>query len=168
MPPDTQSGALTLPSGLIQFEVRSGPRRGPEHEAQTVYGRTDHRNFERARSRVPVADLCRKHGDLANYEDAGPWSATVSASLPPPGGRAVVCCLPVAGTLPEINRCQVGPSRFVPAASAVPLSSWAGSAPSSRLSQRLRSPWVMRAGNCLRWRRRCRIIGRIGMIEPGN
>src|SRR3954452_17822937 len=42
---------VTFPSGLIQFEVRSVPRRGPEHEAQSFYGRTDHRNFEGARGR---------------------------------------------------------------------------------------------------------------------
>jgi hypothetical protein len=33
---------LTLPHGL-QFEVRSGPTRGPEHEAQSLFGRADSR-----------------------------------------------------------------------------------------------------------------------------
>jgi hypothetical protein len=32
----------------------------------------------------------------------------------------------------------------------------------------LRSCWAMRAGSCLRWRRRCRVIARIGMIEQGE
>src|SRR3954471_17788290 len=43
--------AMTLPTGLIQFEVRSGPRRVPEHEAQSFYGRADHRDLEGARGR---------------------------------------------------------------------------------------------------------------------
>ena len=38
---------LTLPF-LIQFEVHSGPRRGPEHEAKWIYGRTVHRDFNAA------------------------------------------------------------------------------------------------------------------------
>ncbi|MCA1544813.1 transposase [Bradyrhizobium sp. NBAIM32] len=37
----------TLP-GLIQFEVRSGSQQGPEHEAQPLFGRADHRDFEGA------------------------------------------------------------------------------------------------------------------------
>jgi hypothetical protein len=44
-------GHNLAPLGLIQFEVRSGLKRGPEYEAQTVYGRTDHRDFERTLGR---------------------------------------------------------------------------------------------------------------------
>jgi putative transposase len=58
---------------LIQFEVRSGPRRGPEHEAQSFYGRADHRDLEEHEAGISVADLCRKHGvsDASIYK----WKA---------------------------------------------------------------------------------------------
>jgi hypothetical protein len=54
---------MTLPWDLIQFEVRSGPRRRPEHEAQSFYGRADHRDIEGARGRG-FGRICAasKHG----------------------------------------------------------------------------------------------------------
>ena len=54
-------------------EVRSGPRQGPEHEAQPLFGRADHRDFEGARGRRFGAGLCRKHGvsDASIYK----WKA---------------------------------------------------------------------------------------------
>jgi putative transposase len=43
---------------------------GPEHEAQPLFGRADHRDFEAG---VSVADLCRKYGvsDASIYK----WKA---------------------------------------------------------------------------------------------
>jgi hypothetical protein len=46
---EVQNASDLAPRGLIQFEVRSGPRQGPEHEAQPLFGRADHRDFEGAR-----------------------------------------------------------------------------------------------------------------------
>lgn len=58
-----RSRRMTLPLDLIQFEVRSGPRRRPEHEAQSFYGRADHRDIEGARGRG-FGRICAasKHG----------------------------------------------------------------------------------------------------------
>jgi hypothetical protein len=58
-----RSRRMTLPWDLIQFEVRSGPRRRPEHEAQSFYGRADHRDIEGARGRG-FGRICAasKHG----------------------------------------------------------------------------------------------------------
>lgn len=67
------SEALVDLAGLIQFEVCSGPKRGPDHEAQSFYGRADHRDLEGARGRGFGADLCRKAGfsDASIYK----WKA---------------------------------------------------------------------------------------------
>jgi putative transposase len=59
--------------GLIQVEVRSGPRQGPEHEAQPLFGRQIIGILKEHEAGVSVADLCRKHGvsDASIYK----WKA---------------------------------------------------------------------------------------------
>ena len=58
---------------LIQFEVRSGPRRGPEHEAQSFTEEQIIGVLKEHEAGVSVADLCRKHGvsDASIYK----WKA---------------------------------------------------------------------------------------------
>jgi putative transposase len=53
--------------------VESGPKEGPDYEAQQVYGRADHRDFEGEEAGVSVAELCSKYGmsDASFYK----WKA---------------------------------------------------------------------------------------------
>src|SRR3954471_1118091 len=53
-------------TGLIQFEVRSGLRLGPELEAQSFYGRTDHRDRRSGRPgfRWPIVLQVRRQQRL--------------------------------------------------------------------------------------------------------
>jgi len=54
---------LALPHRLIQFEVPSGPRQGPEHEAQNRFSEEQIIGIlKEHEAGVSVADLCRKHG----------------------------------------------------------------------------------------------------------
>jgi hypothetical protein len=56
--------------GLIQFEVRSSPSQGPEHEAQSLFGRADHGEHEAG---VSVAGLCRKTGQIPQPGRTQKW-----------------------------------------------------------------------------------------------
>jgi len=59
---DCHAGQRRDPLNFLQSLVESGPKDGPDYEAQQVYGRADHRDFEGAGGLEFRAELCRKYG----------------------------------------------------------------------------------------------------------